>query len=214
MTTSATTLKTAHGSYVEKPTFFSASDGLINIIKRAISNKQDIIVDAAQLGSITLLSKRGEYFAEMDSLPSICKLPADQLKIVVIHDVTEIHPKERGRNIDELMWHAGYHASAGRLMEGLRREDVVELMHWPNFTRLPHESSHMRLAALLTRHPTSIALAQHYLKITPAEVYRFYTAASCAGLARPVNRPATEPKLKPHRNQALLGRLLNKIAGM
>ena len=214
MAANTNTLVTAHGSVVEKPTFFSASGSLVSVIKRAIGNKQDIAIDAGALGSITLLTKRGEYFGEPGSVEAICKNDAGHYKVVVIKDSGEAHPKEKGKNIDELMWCAGYYASDGRLMEGLLREDVVELMYWPNFTRLPHKPSFMRLAALLTKHPTSIAMAQHYLKIAPDEVYQFYTAASCAGLARPVNRAATEPKLKPHRNQALLAKLLNKIAGM
>jgi hypothetical protein len=119
-----------------------------------------------------------------------------------------------GRNIDELMWQAAFYASEGRLMQGCYRDDVVELAYWPNLSRLPHTPNSMRIAALLTRHPTSIFFATRLLKVEPAEMYQFYSAARAAGLARPINRAVEEPKLEPHRNQSLLSSLLKKIAGL
>jgi hypothetical protein len=50
------------------------------------------------------------------------------------------------------------------------------------------------------------------LKVTPEEMYQFYSAARASGIARPINRQPEEPKLEPHRNQTLLSSLLSKIA--
>lgn len=86
--------------------------------------------------------------------------------------------------------------------------------HWPNFTRLPQTPNSLRIAALLVQHPTSVTLAARLLKIEREELYQFYSAARCAGLARAVNRKPEEPKLAPHRHQTLLAALLNKIAGI
>jgi len=192
---------------------FSADYYLVNIIKRAVKNSQNIHVSITGSGSITLLSSIGVYFNNTDDIVSFCMTPASEFKVSVLNKIdANLETDNSCRNIDELMWIAGFYASNGRLMEGCFRDDVVELMHWPNFTRLPSTENSMRLASLLSSCPTSITLAYRFLKIDKAEAYQFYTAARCAGLARAVNRTPEEPRLKPHRNQALLGLLLNKIA--
>ncbi len=192
---------------------FRADDYLINIIKRAVTNSQNIHVSIIGSGYITIMASIGEYLDNTDDIESFCMAPASKYKVTVLNkkDVN-VDSANPGRNIDELMWIAGFYASSGRLMEGCYRDDVVELMHWPNLTRLPSTPNTMRLASLLSSHPTSITLAQRFLRIDKAEAYQFYTAARCAGLARAVNRTPEEPTLKPHRNQALLGLLLNKIS--
>lgn len=192
---------------------FSADDYLINIIKRAVKNSQNIHVSITGSGSITILSSIGVYFNNTDDIASFCMSPASEFKVSVLKKIdANLESDNNCRNIDELMWISGFYASNGRLMEGCFRDDVVELMHWPNFTRLPSASNSMRLASLLSSHPTSITLAYRFLRIDKEEAYQFYTAARCAGLARAVNRIPEEPRFKPHRNQALLGLLLNKIA--
>ena len=191
---------------------FSPDDYLINIIRRAVKNNQNIHVSIPSLGSITVQSSTGEYIDNTEDLQRFCRFPASTYKVSIL-SAKDAKPdtSQVGRNIDELMWIVGFCVSDGRLMEGCYRDDVVELMYWPNLTRLPSSSNTMRLASLLSQHPTSITLAYRFLKIDKAEAYQFYTAARCAGLARAVNRKPEEPSLKPHRNQALLGLLLNKI---
>jgi hypothetical protein len=143
-----------------------------------------------------------------------CTTPIDRYVITIMGAGHQRMPTKDtvGRNIDELMWHAAFHASQGRLMEGCYRDDVVELTYWPNLTRLPLTPNTARISALLNRHPTSITLAARLLKVDMAEMYQFYSAARCAGLARAVNRTPEEPKLEPHRNQSLLSALLAKVA--
>ena len=194
---------------------FSPDDYVINIIKRAISNSQNILIDSVRSGRITVLSKDGEYFSDVDDMETFCNLPASAFKITVLSDEKIKDFKTGfGRNIDELMWQAGFYASNGRLMDGCCWDDVIELCYWPNFTRIPTTKNSMRLAALLTRHPTSIEYTLRLLKVDRSEAYQFYSAARCAGFARALNRTPEEPSLKPHRNQALLGLLLEKISGI
>jgi hypothetical protein len=192
---------------------FRADDYLVNIIKRAVSNSQNIHVSLPGSGSITILPTIGEYFNRTDTIEDFCSTPAQNFKVTVLTEKeSDNYPDDTGRNIDELMWYAGFYASNGRLMDGCFRDDVVQLMHWPNLTRLPSTPNTMRLASLLSNCPTSITLAYRYLRIDKKEAYQFYSAAKCAGLIRAVNRTPEEPKFKPHRNQALLGLLLSKIA--
>jgi len=197
--------------HISEDQTFSADDYLINIVKRAVNNRQNIHISLAGNGSITVLPSIGEYFNNTEDLEAFCATEATGFKVSVLGD-KDIVTDDTGRNIDELMWMSGFYASSGRLLEGCLRHDVVELMHWPNLTRLPGTENSMRIASLLSSCPTSITLARHFLKVDKEEIYQFYSAAHCAGLARAVNRVAKEPVLKPHRNQALLGLLLQKIS--
>lgn len=204
-------------SIVNDPTLsvqdtFSADNYLIHIVRRAVKNSQNIHVALPGHGHIAILATDGEYFNHADDIESFCKADSSEFKVAILSKNDCKTAGDIGRNIDDLMWLAGFHASAGRLMDGCYRDDVVELMHWPNLTRLPSTPNTMRIASLLSNYPTSITLALRFLKIDKSEAYQFYTAAHCAGLARAVNRTPQEPSLKPHRNQALLSLLLNKIA--
>jgi hypothetical protein len=91
---------------------------------------------------------------------------------------------------------------------------MVELIYWPNLSRLPHTAAAPRIAALLSRHSTTIAFAARLLKVAPEELYQFYSAAYCSGIARPVNRVPAEPVLEPHRHQTLLAGLWKKLSGL
>lgn len=192
---------------------FSADDYVINIIKRAVKNSQNIHIGLEGMGNLIIHATEGEYYDHTDDIKEFCTIAASKFKVTVVDKKDKtIGNSDHGRNIDELMWLAGFYASKGRLLQGCSRSDVVELMHWPNLTRLPSTPNTMRIASLLSSHPTSITLAQRLLKIEDSEIYQFYSAARCAGLIRALNRTPEEPPLKPHRNQALLGLLLNKIA--
>jgi hypothetical protein len=196
--------------------YFSPEDFIITPIRRAMANSQDVRIRHPGSGNLFVCTTRGEYFFQGEQIQGCLSAPASSFEIKVLDqaDVSRPPPNTIGRNIDELMWMAAFYASRGRLMKGCFRDDVVQIRHWPNFSRLPMTPNAMRITALLARHPTSITLAQRLLKIEAAEIYQFYSAARCAGLAHVLNRKPEEPILKPHRNQALLGMLLSKIAGL
>lgn len=208
---------TNRGGDAEEVSSFSPENYLIHVIKRAVTNAQNLHISLKGVGEIILMSQRGEFFANTDTLPQICSVPVDQLEVSLLenNDVRAGKLVDNiGRNIDELLWFAGFYASDGRLMNGCYRDDVVQLHHWPNISRIPITPNTIRIASLLTRYPTSLVLAKHLLKVDMSELYQFYSAARCSGLARVLNRKPEEPVMKPHRNQALLGKLLNKIAGL
>ncbi len=196
--------------------YFNPDDYLINTLRRATANQQDIHLQVEGLGELLMLSARGEYFAKVTDMAAfVTAAPGlSRLTILDAGDPRIPAATQIGRNIDELMWQAAYYASRGRLMQGCYRDDVVELEFWPNLSRLPHGPNAMRIAALLSRHPTSIFFASRLLKLEPAELYEFYSAARAAGFARAINRTPEEPKLEPHRNQSLLSSLMKKIAGL
>jgi len=194
--------------------YFNPDDYLLNTLRRATANRQDIQLEVDGKGTLVMLSSRGEYFAEIPDMAAFLTSEPEQSTLTILQQSDPRIPAVEtiGRNIDELMWQAAFHVSQGRLMHGCYRDDVVELEYWPNLSRLPHTPQSMRIAALLSRHPTSIYFASRLLKVPTEEMYQFYSAARAAAFARPINRTPEEPKLEPHRNQTLLSALLGKIA--
>lgn len=196
--------------------YFSADDTIILPIRRAMANKQNVRIALPGAGEIYLNTGRGEYLFQGSQMGVLLTAHISSLEVAVLDEKTAsgVFADVTGRNIDELMWTAAFKASGGRLMKGCFRDDVVQLRHWPNLSRLPITPNSMRITAFLTRNPTSIMLAKRLLKIEAAEIYQYYSAARCAGIAHVLNRKPPEPVLKPHRNQALLGMLLSKIASL
>lgn len=196
--------------------YFDPDTTLITTLKRAIIHEQYILLEPFEGGELLLAGNRGEYFNTISDEPRFFTSPASSMKLTILSGKDpRIPPVEKaGRSIDELMWKAAFYSSHGRLMHGCYPADVVELEHWPNLTRLPHTANAARIASLLSRQPSSIALAARKLKIAPEEIYQFYSAARCAGLARPINRTPHEPWLEPHRHQTLLSALWEKIASL
>jgi len=195
---------------------FSPDDYVINIIRRALSNSQNILIDNPNHGRVIVLGCTGEYFTDLENLQSFCQLPSYSFKITVLNEEkTEKYRTSIGRNIDELLWMSGFYASEGRLIEGGKWDDVLELCHWPNFTRIPMSINFLRIASLLSQNATSIEHVIVTLKIPRSEVYQFYCAAHCSGAIKVISDTnLKEPVLKPHRNNALLSILLKKIANI
>lgn len=200
-------------THIENVDYFDPDDTLITTLKRAIANSQDLLLEQ-DIGSVLVLSSRGEYFSRTSDERSFFSSSVSETRISILSkgDRRLPSPDTIGRNIDELMWKAAFHVSEGRLLRGCHPVDMVAMSTWPNLSRIPHTPNTPRIIALLTRHPTSIILAARVLKIAPAEIYQFYSAARCAGLAQPVNCSQEEPHLKPHRNQTLLSTLLEKLS--
>jgi len=92
------------------------------------------------------------------------------------------------RDLAELLWTAGHHASAGRLPAGCSKYDVVKLRHWPNLSRLPATPGAMRLCAFLSRRPSALHLARKLAGVDEGEAYSFYSAALSAGALDLVSR--------------------------
>jgi hypothetical protein len=206
----------------EETSHFDPDQYLLGILRRAVAAEQNLAVSLPDVGEIRVLTTRGDYFSDLtaDRMQQFCCRPAEQYSVRKLSEreiAGVLQTARPGRNIDELMWHAALCASKGRLLKGCRRDDVVLLKHWPNLTRLTATPNAVRIAALLTRYPTSVSLAYHLLKISQAELSDFYSAAHAAGWTVAVNRKpeiTDESELKPHRSRGLLTLILNRIAGL
>ena len=119
-----------------------------------------------------------------------------------------------GRPMQELLWIAGFHGYKEErccLDAGCRRDDVIRLRHWPNFTRLPATANSFRLASLFNSRPTSVVLASKILNVPEQEVMQFYNAACYSGLVVRINRQAEPVQTRPHRQQGLISSLFRHL---
>lgn len=194
--------------------YFDPDATILTAIRRALVHGQDLLIQAQGEESLLLLGSRGEYFSALEDEARFFTTPLSQLALTLLEsgDGRIPPPSRGGRDAGELLWKAAWHASGGALMQGCQPLDRVELLGWPNLTRLPHDEDASRIAALLSHHPASIAFVSRLLHIPLSHVYRFYSAACCAGLVRVVSRKLDEPQLQPHRSRGVLALLWQKLA--
>lgn len=164
---------------------FSPSDYFLGIAQRVIASGVNTRVTLPGGGEVMLYPARKEYAARIDDPGEFFRTPAGQFQSAPLGASTE---PAQPREIGELLWQAGFHASEGRLVKGATKFDVVQFRQWPNLPRLPQTPNTARICALLTRHPTTIMLAHRQLGIARDEVYQVYSAAYSAGLASIINQ--------------------------
>lgn len=127
--------------------------------------------------------------------------------------------------LEELLWKTAWQASGGALLDRCQPYDVVELRYWPNFTRLPHVDSLFPLCSLLSHRPSSLSFARRMLRLPETDAFRFYSAATAAGLVRVVSaQPARKGSDGASRGSAtddreqgvgaFWGRLFKRISGL
>jgi len=89
-----------------------------------------------------------------------------------------LSPKPLG----ELLWLATLSVSKGRLLQGCRTDDPVRLKHPPDFSVLPHQDSHLRLAEFMRESNADLPTVAKHTGVPLAEVYDFHNACAMLGL--------------------------------
>ena len=206
-------------SYAGSEDVIDPATCLIDILRRAIANKQDVRVELSGGESISLFPTHGEYFSQMEAEDEerFYSAQASEYRVECLYpDAVEKFRASgvQGRNLDEALWKTAIYVSRGNLIGPCQRDDVIELMYWPNITRLPKTPNTLSLAAFFSRYPTSVTLASRILKVPLSELFTFYSAAYSAGLVKIHNRVAEPPKFKPHKDSTFLGQLLTRLTGI
>lgn len=198
-------------------TIYSANDYFIGIAQRIVASGQNTRVTFPGIGEVLLFPERKAYSADISNEAAFFQASQDKFRTEPLDDAPG---PDGGRQLSDLMWQAAFHASNGRLAEGTSKFDVVQFKKWPNLPKLAQTPNTARICALLTRHPTTIMLAHRQLGISREEVYRVYSAAYGAGIARIVNQnpeaiaQAETANEAPAEERGLFRSLFSKISGL
>ncbi len=166
---------------------FSTADGFLGIALQAAQAGHGVVRAVLEsVGDVTIDLDDRSYIAQVDDWDTFCSAPAARFRVT--RQSVRGPSGERWRELSELLWIAGYHASAGRLPVEANRHAVVKLSHWPNLSRLPRTPDMHRLCALLARRPSSIHLAGKLLGVDEAQAFRFFSAAHACGAIEMVTR--------------------------
>lgn len=222
-------LQERHQQLLKKePVYFSSADFLIGLVKRAMAAGSNIQYSLPGLGHLSVFPSQREYFSAVPDMQAFCSAAASRFTVTPLRSEERAPRHEAGspRNISELLWHAAFHASQGRLVEShyngdpVRIFDVIRFQHWPNLTRLPMTPNTMRICALLTRQPSSILLVSRKLGIEQEEVFQVYSAACSSGIVRIASADHASVEVDcdapaaPAYEPGLLHSLFSKIAGL
>mgnify|MGYP001426156569 CR=1 FL=1 len=182
----------------------------LSLLKQALEHRQNLLIILGNQCEIFVNGTRRSFFTRGHDYRQATLIDYRACSVIPASAAPQYLTEERP--VSELLWTVAYHQSNGALLGQCRRDDVVQLVRWPNFTRLPHELSDHRMAALLTRRATSLVLASRVLKTDEPELNRFYSAAHAAGYTRIVNRPAsTVIERQEHKHQTIIGKLINRF---
>ena len=191
----------------------TTAESFVYQLKRAADNHQNVRFHFSDTHHVTVLGTHGRYHCHDISIDSLAKARPSDYQVEVLSDsCTEIkNAAQYGRPLQELMWRTAYSISAGALLPGCNRDDVIKLNEWPNLTRLSRSPNICRIAALFSARPTSIELAARILAVPLEELFQFYSAAAYAGYTTAINKPAETLRLKPHRRQSLIKKLMVRL---
>lgn len=202
---------------------FTPAAHLLNIVQRLLNSQANSQITLPGMGSITILSQRREYHADVNDMPEFSIAPAKNYEIRSLEnaELTTISPS--GKDVRDLLWQLAFHIYEDSLIESCSENDVIQFNRWPNLTRLPTTPHTARICALLTRHPTSITLVRRVLGIDKKEVNRVISAAYSAGIVNTISHgpslvtsesTAADIKAEPIQKSGLWNSLFAKISSL
>ena len=201
---------------------FEETDCLLQALEDATRRSATVKVEVPGAGRVWINGGKKRFWSDIEDQQAYFSTPSCD---AVIRTESRQGELSQARPLDELLWTAGYIGSGGALLSRCQLYDVIELDHWPNFTRLPHSENLFPLCSLLAYRPTSLSFAYRMLRISTEEAFRFYSAATVSGHVRVVSsqppRSATDPADTASGNQdrdpgvsAFWSRLFKRISGL
>lgn len=202
-----------------------SSNKVIELLNHALKKGQDIKIlfysDDYLCSSdryLAILGSAKRYLSHNITISNILTSSESQIKVISLNDGAPVKKRTRriGRPVDELLWQLAFKLSSGKLINGCRKEDIVYLAQWPNFTRVARTPNSLKIAALLAARPIHLDIAARLLAVPVEEVYQFYSAADMAGytmrLSKAENDGQIEPVRTPHNDSpSVMKRLMNKL---
>lgn len=203
---------------------FSVDDYVIGILLKLLPQQAYVKISHPDKGSLLVSPKSGECISHISDHAGFYKAPHTSFTVT---EMSEAFPLTVvAKNIEDVLWEATFHAAQGRLIEDLRKFDVLQFTRWPNLTRVSLTPNVMRICALLTRFPSGLYLGQVILNIEEAEMYSVCSAAKVIGIVNMLNRSLKPEELEvklaeAHVHKAdesksgqFLSRLFAKLSGL
>jgi hypothetical protein len=203
---------------------FTVDDYVIGILLKLSPEQTYVRISHPEKGELLVSPKSGECVSRISDAAGFYQAPRSSFTFT---EMSEAFPLTvMAQNMEDVLWEAAFHAAQGRLIDGLRKFDVVQFTRWPNVTRVSLTPNVMRICALLTRFPSGIYLGQVILGVEEAEMYSVCSAAKVIGIVNMLNRSVkfdeAEVKLAEARVQKadeiksrqFLSRLFAKLSGL
>lgn len=163
---------------------YAAGDCLLGRFRETLKKSGTTCLEIRAQGRIWIEADAASYRSEIESPSAFFSAPASALSIA---DGQPASPDLPARPVDELLYQSAWFGPAGALLDECQPFDVIQLRHWPNFTRLPHTRHVLPLTSLLSRRPTSLSFAYRMLRIPEVDALRFYSAVTAAGYVRVIS---------------------------
>jgi len=188
--------------------FYQPDEHLQGLLQRALadarSQRRPVQVHNTQ-GLLLLQPTTQQAFTNLQErqLRSLCLIPGSdksgwsrlsnaELKDLLVQIGTEQPPY----SLDALLWQITLWTSRGRLPQGTDPDTLVSLRHWPNLTRLSLPPNALRIAALWSRSPETLAKTVRLLKLPRRHVFAFYSACHALDLVE-IGSVMTTPAIVP-----------------
>lgn len=175
---------------------FRPASAVLGVLEDVLKHEKPVRLTVAGAGCVWVDPETRVYVSQLESAERFFTASPKSVQTKSVDAPGAAHAR---RPIDELLWAAGWYGSAGALHERCRPIDVVQIKYWPNLTRVPHGLHSARIAALLSQAPYSVWLACRSLHVPPTEMFRFYSAATAAGMVRVINGADVSAKAEPPR---------------
>ncbi len=123
-------------------------------------------------------------------------------------------------DIYAFIWGSALLSADGRLLTGHSMQSFVRLKQWPNFTHLPREPAHMKLAAFMLKNAANIPRIASATQLPLATVIDFFNACALSNLLLTQKAQSTSPTMnttqlvdKPisSEKRGLLGNILRRL---
>jgi hypothetical protein len=170
---------------------FEPEHYLLGLLQDALKTGQPRRFSCGDLPPLYILPAHQQCFmapTDIKQLKLFCGVRASDIESTPLSE-TELFQAVQTQHLrmyrmETVLWFSALYASHGRLITGYTKEMPISLKSWPNFTKLPYQSVHMDLAALMVRQPMDLTAIATTKKVPLSTVVDFFNACVALGLVK------------------------------
>jgi hypothetical protein len=168
---------------------FEPDHYLLGLLQETLKTGQPRRFSCGDLPPLYVLPAHQQCFmmpTDIKQLKLLCGVRASDIESISLSETGLFQAVQtqhlRMYRMETVLWFSALYASHGRLMTGYTKEMPISLKRWPNFTKLPYQSVHMDLAALMIRRPIDLTTIAITKKVSLSTVVDFFNACVALGL--------------------------------